>query len=60
MGFKTETYIIKGMKQDLSDAVFDKSFAFENMNIRIFARQKNSSFSIEQEMGNTKIENIQF
>lgn len=58
MGFKTETYIIKGMKQDLSDAVFDKSFAFENMNIRIFARQNNSSFSVEQEMGNTKIENI--
>ncbi len=58
MAFKTDTYIIKGMRQDTSDAVYDTSFAFENKNIRIDARENNTSLSIVQEMGNEQIQKI--
>lgn len=59
MAFKTDTFIIKGMRQDTSEAVFDTAFAFENKNIRIDARENHTMLCVTQEMGNEQIIEIQ-
>lgn len=58
MAFKTVTYKVRGMKQDISESAFDSDYSFENMNIRIDNRNNNTLLSIEQEMGNKQINNI--
>ena len=58
MAFKTVTYKVRGMKQDISESAFDSDYSFENMNIRIDNRNNNTLLSIEQEMGNKQIIDI--
>ena len=58
MAFKTVTYKVRGMKQDISESAFDSDYSFENMNIRIDNRNNNTLLSIEQEMGNRQIVDI--
>lgn len=59
MAFKTDTFIIKGMRQDASEAVFDTAFAFANKNIRIDARDNNTTLCVTQEKGNEQILRIE-
>lgn len=59
MAFKTDTFIIKGMRQDTSEAVFDTAFAFANKNIRIDARDNNTTLCVTQEKGNEQILRIE-
>ena len=58
MAFKTVTYKIIGMQQDMSESSFSDKHAYENMNIRIDSRNNNTMLSIENEKGNSKITNI--
>lgn len=58
MAFKTVTYKVIGMHQDLSESARDNKYSFENMNIRIDARNNNTLLSIENERGNLQITNI--
>ena len=46
---------IKGMQRDLSNSVFSKEYAFENMNIRINADTDNGLLSITNEKGTRKL-----
>lgn len=46
---------IKGMQRDLSNSVFGKEYAFENMNIRINADTDNGLLSITNEKGTRKL-----
>lgn len=48
----SQEFIIKGMQRDLSVSKFNPEFAFENMNIRITARENNTLLSITNEKGN--------
>lgn len=59
MAFSTDTYIIKGMRQDDSDLLFNGNkeslaFAFENMNIRFSVDKDTTSLVATQEKGNVK------
>ena len=58
MAFKTVTYKIIGMHQDLSESSASDKYAYENMNIRIDSRNNNTMLSIENEKGNSKITSI--
>lgn len=58
MAFNTDTYVIRGMRQDDSDLLFNGnkeglSFAFENMNIRFSVDKETTSLVATQERGNT-------
>ena len=55
---KTVNYRIKGMNRDLSMVAFNPEFSYENMNIRITARDNNTLFSIENERGTLLINTI--
>lgn len=48
----SQEFIVKGMQRDLSVSKFNPEFAFENMNIRITAREDNTLLSITNEKGN--------
>ena len=48
-------YIIKGMNRDLSISKANNEFSFENMNIRITARDANTLLSVTNERGNKEI-----
>ena len=52
---KQITYIIKGMNRDLSISKANNEFSFENMNIRITARDANTLLSVTNEKGNKEI-----
>ena len=58
MAFKTVTYKIIGMHQDLSESAASDKYSYENMNIRIDSRHNNTMLSIENEKGNAKISSI--
>ena len=58
MAFKTVTYKIIGMHQDLSESAASDKYSYENMNIRIDSRNNNTMLSIENEKGNLQISNI--
>ena len=58
MAFKTVTYKIIGMQQDLSESAASDKYSYENMNIRIDSRNNNTMLSIENEKGNSKISTI--
>lgn len=48
-------YIIKGMQRDPSISKAMSDFSFENMNIRITAREENTLLSVTNEKGNKEI-----
>ena len=48
---KKASYVIKGMQRDLSVSKFNPDFAYENINIRITAREDNTLLSITNERG---------
>lgn len=52
---KKASYVIKGMQRDLSVSKFNPDFAYENMNIRITARESNNLLSITNEKGNKQM-----
>lgn len=63
MAFATETYIIKGMRQDDSDLLANASseglqFAFENLNMRFTPDGATTLLVGTQEKGNRQIESI--
>lgn len=58
MAYATETYVVKGMRQDDSDLLFNGakeglSFAFENLNMRFMADKSTTALVATQEKGNT-------
>ena len=53
---KETVFNIKGMQRDNSEATFNPQFAYENMNMRIEARDKNNQFSMHNEIGNKVLE----
>lgn len=60
MGFATETYTLKGMRQDDSDLLFNGSkdalsFAFENYNLRFLADESGTLLAATQEKGNERV-----
>lgn len=60
MAFTTDTYIIKGMRQDDSDLLFNAGheglkFAFENLNIRFSTDKETTSIVAMQEKGNERV-----
>ena len=52
---KQVQYIIKGMQRDPSISKAMSDFSFENMNIRITAREENTLLSVTNEKGNKEI-----
>ena len=58
MAFKTVTYKVIGMHQDLSESAASDKYSYENMNIRIDSRNNNTMLSIENERGNAQITSI--
>lgn len=52
----SQEFVVKGMQRDLSVSKFNPEFAFENMNIRITAREDNTLLSITNEKGNKACE----
>lgn len=55
---KQAQYIIKGMNRDTSISKVSPEFSFENMNIRITARDHDTLLSITNERGNREIPNV--
>lgn len=55
---KKVQYVIKGMNRDLSISKSSNEFSFENMNIRITARDDNTLLSITNEKGTKQISSI--
>ena len=55
MAFSTEVYNIRGMKQDMSDLLAEKEFAFENKNIRLLVDDTSTNLVIVQEQGNKRM-----
>ena len=55
MPMKQEMHVIKGMQRDLTVSRFNPEFAYENMNIRITARDNNTLMAVTNERGNTPI-----
>ena len=53
---KTFTLINQGMNRDLSISKTDKSSAYENVNIRITARENDTLLSVTNERGNKEID----
>lgn len=52
---KLQQFMVQGMQRDLSPSKFNPNFAFENMNIRITARDKNTLLSVTNEQGNKRL-----
>ena len=52
---KQVQYIIKGMQRDPSISKAMSDFSFENMNIRITAREENTLLSVTNEKGNKEV-----
>lgn len=52
---KKASYVIKGMQRDLSVSKFNPDFAYENINIRITARESNNLLSVTNEKGNKEL-----
>lgn len=52
---QVEQFILKGMQRDTSISKVTNEFSFENMNIRITAREDNTLLSITNEKGNKAI-----
>ena len=48
-------YVIKGMNRDMSISKANTEFSFENMNIRITARDSNTLLTLTNEKGNKEI-----
>jgi len=55
MGEKIAQFVIKGMQRDLSASKFNPDYAYENMNIRITAREGKNLLSITNEKGNLEM-----
>lgn len=55
MEIKAVQLIPLGMNQDLSISKFNPELSYENKNVRIIARDGNSSLSIENEKGNLEV-----
>lgn len=55
MAMKQEQHIIKGMQRDLTVSKFSPEYAFENMNIRITARENSTLMSVTNEKGTKEI-----
>lgn len=55
MPMKSSMHVIKGMQRDLTVSRFNPEFAYENMNIRITARDNNTLMAVTNERGNTPI-----
>ena len=51
-GAKTAQYIITGMNRDTTISLADSKLSYENMNIRITARDNNTLLSVTNERGN--------
>lgn len=58
MAMKQSRHIIKGMQRDLSVSKFNPEFAYENMNIRLTARENNTFMSVTNEKGTKEIRPI--
>lgn len=52
---KKASFIIRGMQRDLSVSKFNPDYAYENMNIRITARESSNLLSITNEKGNKEL-----
>ena len=52
---KSQTFTIKGMRQDLSKGIFDSNYAFEIKNMRLTTREGNTLLSLTNERGNIEI-----
>ncbi len=55
MSTKVVNYKTIGMQKDNSESAFDSKFAFENMNMRITARDSNTLLSLSNERGNSEM-----
>ena len=44
----------KGMQRDLSASAFNSEFSYENMNIRIYSTDENTTLSLVNEKGTKK------
>lgn len=52
---KSQTFMIKGMRRDLSKGIFDSNYAFEINNMRITTREDNTLLSLTNEKGNMEL-----
>lgn len=55
MEHKIQQYLIKGMQRDMSISKSSPEYSFENMNIRITARDNNTLLSLTNEKGNKEV-----
>lgn len=55
MAMKQEQHVIKGMQRDLTVSKFSPEYAYENMNIRITAREHSTLLSVTNEKGTKEI-----
>lgn len=55
MVMKSSSHVIKGMQRDLTVSKFSPEYAYENMNIRITARENNTLLSVTNEKGTKEI-----
>lgn len=55
MAMKQEQHQIKGMQRDLTVSKFSPEYAYENMNIRITARENNTLMSVTNEKGTKEV-----
>lgn len=55
MGTQVVNYKTIGMQKDNSESAFDSKFAFDNMNMRITARDSNTLLSLSNERGNSEM-----
>ena len=56
MPMKQEQHTIMGMQRDLTVSKFNPQFAYENMNIRITARENSTLLSVSNEKGTSIVE----
>lgn len=57
---KSSSHVIKGMQRDLSVSKFNPEFAYENMNIRLTARENNTLMSVTNEKGTKEIKTVSY
>lgn len=55
---KQITFKTKGMQRDMSASAFNSEFSYENMNVRIYSTDSNTTLSLINEKGTKKVENI--
>lgn len=55
MAMKQSSHVIKGMQRDLTVSKFSPEYAYENMNIRITAREHSTLLSVTNEKGTKEI-----